>query len=131
MPGSRAASDELAGEIALLGWREHIRARRGRSAAAAEAEVVTEEAPPLFAMDNARVATAGLFNFSLAQAFDYPAKAFVFDGALVSSLGAASVLAMYSYGGYNQVCNIGDEIKDPSRTIPRSIVLSTFIVAAS
>jgi amino acid transporter len=46
------------------------------------------------------------------------------------SVGAASVLAMYSYGGYNQVCNIGDEIKDPTRTIPRSIVLSTFLVAA-
>ena len=67
---------------------------------------------------------AGLFNFSLAQAFDYPAKAFVFDGALISSLGAASVLAMYSYGGYNQVCNIGDEITDPTRTVPRSIFLS-------
>ena len=46
------------------------------------------------------------------------------------SVGAASVLAMYSYGGYNQVCNIGDEIQDPTRTIPRSIVLSTFLVAA-
>jgi amino acid transporter len=46
------------------------------------------------------------------------------------AVGAASVLAMYSYGGYNQVCNIGDEIKDPRRTIPRSIVLSTFLVAA-
>ena len=28
-----------------------------------------------------------------------------------SSVGAASVLAMYSYGGYNQVCNIGEEIR--------------------
>ncbi len=46
------------------------------------------------------------------------------------SVGAASVLAMYSYGGYNQVCNIGDEIENPRVTIPRSIVLSTFIVAA-
>ena len=51
-------------------------------------------------------------------------------GSLLMSVGAASVLAMYSYGGYNQVCNIGDEIKDPARTIPRSIVLSTFLVAA-
>ncbi|MGE0361174.1 MAG: APC family permease [Vicinamibacterales bacterium] len=74
------------------------------------------------------VIVAGLFNFSLAQAFDYPSKAFVFDGALVSSLGAASVLAMYSYGGYNQVCNIGDEIKDPTRTVPRSIFLSIALV---
>ena len=75
------------------------------------------------------VIVAGLFNFSLAQAFDYPAKAFVLDGALISSLGAASVLAMYSYGGYNQVCNIGDEIADPTRTVPRSIFLSIAIVA--
>jgi amino acid transporter len=36
---------------------------------------------------------------------------------------------MYSYGGYNQVCNIGEEIKDPTRTIPRSIVLSILVVA--
>ena len=50
--------------------------------------------------------------------------------ACLMSVGAASVLAMYSYGGYNQVCNIGDEIKDPTRTIPRSIFLSTFLVAA-
>jgi len=75
------------------------------------------------------VIVAGLFNFSLAQAFDYPASAFTVDGALISSLGAASVLAMYSYGGYNQVCNIGDEIRDPTRTVPRSIFLSIAIVA--
>ena len=31
-----------------------------------------------------------------------------------SRLGAAAVLAMYSYGGYNQVCNIGEEIRDPA-----------------
>src|SRR5687768_17931220 len=38
--------------------------------------------------------------------------------------------ALPIYGGYNQVCNIGGEIKDPERTIPNSIVLSTFLVAA-
>lgn len=75
------------------------------------------------------VIVAGLFNFSLAQAFDYPPAAFTLDGALVSSLGAASVLAMYSYGGYNQVCNIGGEIRDPARTVPRSIFLSIAVVA--
>ncbi len=75
------------------------------------------------------VIVAGLFSFSPAQAFDFPAAAFTFDRNLLMSVGAASVLAMYSYGGYNQVCNIGGEIKDPTRTIPRSIVLSTFLVA--
>ena len=76
------------------------------------------------------VIVAGLFTFSPAQAFDFPPEAYTFDRSLLMSVGAASVLAMYSYGGYNQVCNIGGEIKDPTRTIPRSIVLSTFIVAA-
>ncbi len=75
------------------------------------------------------VIVAGLFTFSPAQAFAFPAEAFTFDRSLLMSVGAASVLAMYSYGGYNQVCNIGGEIKDPTRTIPRSIVLSTFLVA--
>lgn len=76
------------------------------------------------------VIVAGVFAFSPSQAFDFPPEAFTFDRSLLLSVGAASVLAMYSYGGYNQVCNIGDEIKDPTRTIPNSIVLSTFIVAA-
>jgi amino acid transporter len=76
------------------------------------------------------VIVAGLFTFSPSQAFDFPPEAFAFgDQRLWLSIGAASVLAMYSYGGYNQVCNIGGEIKDPTRTIPRSIVLSTFLVA--
>lgn len=76
------------------------------------------------------VIVSGLFTFSPAQAFDFPPEALTFDRHLMFSVGAASVLAMYSYGGYNQVCNIGGEIKDPTRTIPRSIVLSTVLVAA-
>jgi basic amino acid/polyamine antiporter, APA family len=68
--------------------------------------------------------------FSPRQAFDFPASAFTIDRGFWMALGATSLLAMYSYGGYNQVCYIGGEIKDPRRTIPRTIVLSTMIVAA-
>lgn len=75
------------------------------------------------------VIVAGLFTFSLRQAFDFPPEAFVFDRTLLAGIGAASVLAMYSYGGYNQVCNIGEEIRSPEKTIPRSIVWSIVIVA--
>lgn len=46
------------------------------------------------------------------------------------ALGAASVIAMYSFGGYNQVCNIAGEVRDPERTVPRSILLSIGVVAA-
>ena len=76
------------------------------------------------------VIVSGLLTFSPAQAFDFPPVAYRLDSSLLMSVGAASVLAMYSYGGYNQVCNIGEEIVDPSRTVPRSIVLSIAIVAA-
>jgi amino acid transporter len=76
------------------------------------------------------VIVAGLFTFSPALAFDFPARAYELNGDLAVRLGAAAVLAMYSYGGYNQVCNIGEEIRDPERIVPRSILLSIFIVAA-
>ena len=75
------------------------------------------------------VVVAGLFRFSLAQAFAFPPEAFRLDADLVAKLGATSILAMYSYGGYNQVCNIAEEVRDPVRTVPRSIVLSIFVVA--
>jgi amino acid transporter len=76
------------------------------------------------------VIVVGLFQFSPAQAFDFPPRAFEMDADLATRLGAAAVLAMYNYGGYNQVCNIGEEIRDPARVVPRSILLSIFIVAA-
>ena len=76
------------------------------------------------------VIVAGLFNFSPAQAFAFPPEALSLNGTLLASIGATSILAMYNYGGYNQVCFIGGEVKDPGRNIPRSILLSTFIVAA-
>ena len=75
------------------------------------------------------VIVAGLFTFSPAMAFDFPPQAFSFDRGLLTAIGAASILAMYSYGGYNQVCNIGEEVKDPVRTIPYSILLSILVVA--
>jgi amino acid transporter len=76
------------------------------------------------------VIVAGLFTFSPALAFDFPPHAYDVNADLALRLGAAAVLAMYSYGGYNQVCNIAEEIRDPARVVPRSILLSLFIVAA-
>src|SRR5207247_5999495 len=36
---------------------------------------------------------------------------------------------MYDYLGYYDICYIGDEVKDPGRTIPRSIIISVIAVA--
>ena len=76
------------------------------------------------------VIVAGVFHFSPARAFTLPERAFVFDRSFFAALGAGSLLAMYDYGGYNQVCNIGEEVRQPARTIPRAIVLSIVCVAA-
>src|SRR5581483_6782107 len=73
---------------------------------------------------------AGLTRFSLRQAFDFPPSAFVANGALLSRIGAVSLLAMYNYGGYNNVCNVAEEIENPRRNVPRAIVLSIVVVVA-
>ena len=68
---------------------------------------------------------AGLFSFSWRQAFDFPQ-----DPQLLKHVGAVSLLAMYNYGGYNNVCNLGDEIRTPHKTMPRAIVGSIILVVA-
>ena len=76
------------------------------------------------------VIVAGLTRFSLSQAFRYPPSAFQFDRALVTRTGAVALLAMYNYGGYNNVCNIAEEVRDARRNVPRAIVLSLVVVVA-
>ena len=49
------------------------------------------------------------------------------DG-FAAKLGSCMRLAMYSYLGYYSVCYIGDEIRNPERTIPRSIIFSALLV---
>jgi len=47
------------------------------------------------------------------------------------ALGAALVITLYDYGGYADVCALGDEVIAASRTIPRAIVISVLAVAAA
>ena len=51
-------------------------------------------------------------------------------GLSSSGLGGATLIAMYDYGGYNNVCFFAGEVKQPERVIPRSILLSIVAVAA-
>ncbi len=74
------------------------------------------------------VIVAGLFSFSWRLAFDFPPEARRLDASLLRAMGAAGLLAMYNYGGYSNICNLGDEIKTPERTMPRAIVLSIVLV---
>ena len=78
----------------------------------------------------AAVVATGALHFDRRVAFDFPPDAFRFSIGFLFGLGAASRIAVYDYLGYYDVCYIGDEVKDPGRVIPRSIVISTAAVAA-
>jgi amino acid transporter len=76
------------------------------------------------------VIVTGAMNFSAARAFDFPPGAFNFSLGFLFGLGAASRIGVYDYLGYYDICYIGDEVRDPGRTIPRSIIISILAVAA-
>src|SRR6266513_847593 len=75
------------------------------------------------------VIVTGAMHFSAARAFDFPPGAFSFSLGFLFGLGAASRIGVYDYLGYYDICYIGDEVKDPGRTIPRSIIISVIAVA--
>jgi APA family basic amino acid/polyamine antiporter len=72
---------------------------------------------------------AGLTHFNVARAFDFPPGAFTLSRGFFTGLGGALLVATYDYWGYYNVCFLGDEIKDPTRNIPRALLLSILIVA--
>lgn len=74
------------------------------------------------------VIVASYAHFSTAQALTMPAHD-SFWGGLRAGLGQALIIAMYDYLGYSQSSCIGGEIRDPARTIPRSIIISIVLVA--
>ncbi len=76
------------------------------------------------------VIVTGAIHFDPAVAFDFPPGAFDFSLGFLMGLGAASRVGIYDYLGYYDVCYIGDEVKNPGRVIPRSILISTVAVAA-
>ena len=75
------------------------------------------------------VMMTGVRHFDRHVAFDFPPGAFTFSIGFLVGLGAASRIGVYDYLGYYDVCYIGDEVKDPGRVIPRSILISTSAVA--
>src|SRR5437660_5335915 len=72
---------------------------------------------------------AGLTHFNAARAFDFPPGTFTLSHGFFTGLGGAMLVATYDYWGYYNVCYLGDEIKDPTRNIPRALLLSILLVA--
>ena len=72
---------------------------------------------------------AGFLHFNPALAFAFPPGAFRLSPSFFAGLGAATLLSIYDYSGYYNVCLIGGEIKQPAVNIPRTIVWSVCILA--
>lgn len=77
------------------------------------------------------VILASLTHFHASLAFAYTPGAFSFSGgAFWAGLGSGLILAVYDYLGYNTTAYMGAELKDPGRTLPRSIIYSILAMMA-
>ncbi len=75
------------------------------------------------------VIVAGLPHLKL-DAFAFWHATRLDNAAGYSGLGVALIYAVYDYLGYYNICYIGDEVRDPTRTIPRVIVISILAIGA-
>ena len=71
---------------------------------------------------------SGLTHFDPSLAFSFPPGAFTLSNNFFLGLGSAMLIATYDYWGYYNVSFLGDEVKDPEKTIPRALLLSILIV---
>jgi amino acid transporter len=75
------------------------------------------------------IVVSGAAHFDARLALDFPPGAFQPTAAFWTGLGSATLIAVYDYGGYNNVCMIGEEVRNPRRTIPRAVIWSIVIIA--
>ncbi|XZE35921.1 APC family permease [Pirellulaceae bacterium SH501] len=75
------------------------------------------------------VIVSGLLHFD-ASLITIPENAFDLNLAWFVALGAAMRIAVYDYLGYYNVCHLGEEVREPGKTIPRAILISVVAIAA-
>jgi amino acid transporter len=75
------------------------------------------------------VILTGAAHFDPKIAFDFPSETFQFSTGFLLGLGAATRVGVYDYLGYYDVCYIGEEVRNPGKVIPRSVLISIVGVA--
>ena len=75
------------------------------------------------------ITVAGILNFDPRRVLNFPPGAFTPSRSFFFGLGGATLIAMYDYGGYNNVCFFAGEVRKPEKTIPRAILISIAAVA--
>lgn len=70
---------------------------------------------------------AGATHFNPHLAFAFPSNAFL-PSKFLLGLGGGMLISIYDYMGYYTICYMGDEVKNPGKTIPKSVILSIIAV---
>jgi amino acid transporter len=72
----------------------------------------------------------GAAHFDARRVFDFSGGGWTFSWLLFAALGHGTVQTIYSYLGYYNVCNLGGEMKNPEKNIPRAIFISIIGITA-
>ena len=73
------------------------------------------------------IIVSGVRNFDPAL-LSFPPGAFHFDKSFLIGVGAATSVAVYDYLGYYNICQLGEEVREPQKTIPRAVMISIIVV---
>src|SRR5215831_11193133 len=76
----------------------------------------------------ALVTIAAFSKFNPSLAFAFPSDAFTPNAKFFLGLGGGLVIGIYDYLGYNTTAYIGDEVKNPGRVLPLTIVISVIAI---
>jgi amino acid transporter len=72
----------------------------------------------------------GASHFDSRRVFDFSGMRWDSSWLLFAALGHGTVQTVYSYLGYYNVCNLGGEMKNPEKNIPRAIFISILGITA-
>jgi APA family basic amino acid/polyamine antiporter len=74
------------------------------------------------------VVAEGMLHFNPHLLFDFPPGAFHLNIAFLLGLGNGSMLIMFNFLGYYNICHLAEEVREPERVIPKAILWSIVIV---
>ena len=72
----------------------------------------------------------GMFHLDSKLLFDFPPGAWHLGLPFILGLGNGTILVMFNFLGYYQICSLGDEVKRPERVIPYAVIYSILAVTA-
>jgi amino acid transporter len=71
---------------------------------------------------------SGMTHMSATLLFDFPPGAWQIGLPFMLGLGNGTMLVMFNFLGYYQICYLGEEVKQPERVIPWGVIVSILVV---